>query len=284
MKALPEELHAKLIDVLEYFVNAKVSITQAPTGELINALQALPDVGGEARYFEQRQGCPIEEIDADRFNSIPADSRFKLYATPQSAQICPVAIVLEQLEDNQARIQWMFNPVPEGQELQWDHGPAQSAQIPAYATRLIAALQENSDPVSIDAAEELQRLYGMATPQSAQIPAGWKLVPIEPTDEMVAIGQSIFGSFVEDTPADYKRIYAAMLSAAPQPPQADVARDALVQPFLTDLAKDAARYRWLRDASNLHRDHREVYTALVEGFTAKEIEDAIDAAMQGEQL
>ena len=53
---------------------------------------------------------------------------------------------------------------------------------------------------------------------------------------------------------------------------------------LDALEPDAARYRWLRDASNLHRDHREVYTALVEGFTAKEIEDAIDAAMQGEQL
>jgi hypothetical protein len=37
-----------------------------------------------------------------------------------------VAIVEKQLDDNCARIRWMFNPVPDGQELLWDHGDATS--------------------------------------------------------------------------------------------------------------------------------------------------------------
>lgn len=47
------------------------------------------------------------------------------------------------------------------------------------------------------------------------------------------------------------------------------------------LRKDAERYRWLRDVPNLYRDHPEIYRAIVEGFTSKEIEDSIDEAMKG---
>ena len=53
------------------------------------------------------------------------------------------------------------------------------------------------------------------------IPAGWQLVPIEPTAEMIAQGEepwprnknSVFGAPVLSTS------YAAMLKAAPAPPQ-----------------------------------------------------------------
>ena len=41
------------------------------------------------------------------------------------------------------------------------------------------------------------------------VPAGWKLVPVEPTPEMLAAGDKYIG-----TPATYK----AMLSACPSPP------------------------------------------------------------------
>ncbi|MEN5063600.1 hypothetical protein [Achromobacter aegrifaciens] len=48
------------------------------------------------------------------------------------------------------------------------------------------------------------------------LPAGWKLVPIEPTDEMlVALGG--MGWMVQQKPESY----AAMLAAAPTPPQDD---------------------------------------------------------------
>ena len=51
--------------------------------------------------------------------------------------------------------------------------------------------------------------------------------------------------------------------------------------MMAEKEADAARYQWLRNAPNLYRDHKDVYSALVEGFTAKEIDSAIDAAMKG---
>jgi len=61
----------------------------------------------------------------------------RVHGTPPEANgIKPVAIVVEQLDDNEARVRWIFNPVPEGQELQWDHGPphepspAEAREIP----------------------------------------------------------------------------------------------------------------------------------------------------------
>ncbi len=38
----------------------------------------------------------------------------------------PVAIVLENLDNNEARIQYIFNPVPVGAELEWDHNDLDS--------------------------------------------------------------------------------------------------------------------------------------------------------------
>lgn len=55
-------------------------------------------------------------------------------ASPQETSQEPiraVAIVMEQLDNNEARIQWLFNPVPDGQELLWDHGDALAATPPA---------------------------------------------------------------------------------------------------------------------------------------------------------
>jgi len=46
------------------------------------------------------------------------------------------------------------------------------------------------------------------------IPEGWKLVPVEPTEEMKGAGGEAYSFNVEN-------IYAAMLAAAPVPPQAD---------------------------------------------------------------
>jgi molecular chaperone GrpE (heat shock protein) len=47
-----------------------------------------------------------------------------------------------------------------------------------------------------------------------------KLVPVEPTQEMLLSGRDVFGRNVEDTDSDYRRIYSAMLAAAPTPPEA----------------------------------------------------------------
>lgn len=56
------------------------------------------------------------------------------------------------------------------------------------------------------------------------VPEGWKLVPIEPTEEMSnsavdATGAGIGMSWVNRSPQKIFRVgYKAMLSAAPQPP------------------------------------------------------------------
>jgi len=53
--------------------------------------EALAQMQGEenARYFEQYQGQPIEEIDEDRFHHTPAECRFKLYTHPQASDPAP---------------------------------------------------------------------------------------------------------------------------------------------------------------------------------------------------
>jgi len=53
-----------------------------------------------------------------------------------------------------------------------------------------------------------------AAPQA--VPAGFVMVPVEPTPEMVLAGRELFGGFVEDTGGDYTRIHKAMLAAAPK--------------------------------------------------------------------
>lgn len=66
-----------------------------------------------------------------------------------------------------------------------------------------------------------------------QIPEGWKLVPIEPTEKMMDCYRA---AFISEKRFDGKEVYKAMLEAAPVPPahipeaekmveQDDIARD-----------------------------------------------------------
>lgn len=72
-----------------------------------------------------------------------------------------------------------------------------------------------------------------------RVPDGWRLVPIEPTYEMLlANGECDFPSGREWLNSDAKETWAAMLSASPQPPA--IATHGADE-------RDAARYRWLRD-------------------------------------
>ena len=51
----------------------------------------------------------------------------------------------------------------------------------------------------------------------------WKLVPVEPTPEMIKAGADvdciITGIDEIDAPEDYKRVFMAMLESAPPPPK-----------------------------------------------------------------
>jgi ribosomal protein L37AE/L43A len=51
--------------------------------------------------------------------------------------------------------------------------------------------------------------------------AGWKLVPVEPTPEMIEAGRDLFGDLVEDTESDYRRIWGCMAGAAPPIPASE---------------------------------------------------------------
>lgn len=72
-----------------------------------------------AWHVDHQGSCQIytalEGLDLDGCTVTP------LYLGAQSEQVARVAIVEEQLDDNCARVRWIFNPVPEGQELLWDH-------------------------------------------------------------------------------------------------------------------------------------------------------------------
>lgn len=41
----------------------------------------------------------------------------------------PIAIVREQLEENRAVVEWIFNPIPDGEELAWPAGETTPREI-----------------------------------------------------------------------------------------------------------------------------------------------------------
>ncbi|MFG5778247.1 hypothetical protein ACFIQF_14355 [Comamonas sp. J-3] len=56
--------------------------------------------------------------------------------------------------------------------------------------------------------------------QAQAVPDGWKLVPVEPTEEMLQAGRDTpLSGLEEDAPDDYKAVFKSMLSAAPPPPE-----------------------------------------------------------------
>lgn len=93
----------------------------------------------------------------------------------------------------------------------------------------------------------------------------WKLVPVEPTPEMIKAGANvdciITGIDEIDAPEDYKRVFMAMLEAAPTPAEApaDVAQtipsneqlaqilDGLDRCWGSESAKREFLRTWIRD-------------------------------------
>lgn len=75
----------------------------------------------------------------------------------------------------------------------------------------VAVNGKKGDPFSADI--ELVAVHALAA-QPAQQPAGWKLVPIEPTDDMLFAAE-------KSEPRGYRELYSAMVDAAqPAPVQA----------------------------------------------------------------
>ena len=104
--------------------------------------------------------------------------------------------------------------------------------------------------------DQLERELALLKASPASAPEGWKIVPVEPTGEMVDAGIRSLGT------ADKFR---AMLAAAPTPP-------------VSEDRKDAERYLWLRASDfdifgSPHAIH----------LSGKELDQAIDAAMYGDK-
>jgi hypothetical protein len=80
----------------------------------------------------------------------------------------------------------------------------------------------------------------------------WKLVPVDPTPEMVVAGIDTPVIVTEDDKIDqhddYKRVYASMLEAAPQPPELSDER------ILEIAAKAEAQWNAVADQYNQWRE------------------------------
>lgn len=110
--------------------------------------------------------------------------------------------------------------------------------------------------------KELADIKKLAT-SPASAPAGWKLVPVEPTQAMSEAAMNTFiRTSAHETEIDVDVLYHAMLAASPTPP-------------VSEDRKDAERYLWLRASDfdifgSPHAIH----------LSGKELDQAIDAAMQ----
>ncbi|WP_288081560.1 hypothetical protein [Pseudomonas sp.] len=125
-----------------------------------------------------------------------------------------------------------------------------------FAGQVLFAMPEANDLCEGDGSAHvyLAPPAPVAAPVAGQVPEGWKLVPVEPTEAMLQAGIDtpcvITGKDEHDQIEDYRSMYRAMLSAAPSAPSADtvsVPRPLLEQmaDSITDSAAvvDASQYR-----------------------------------------
>lgn len=117
------------------------------------------------------------------------------------------------------RSKWIFlNPVTADIWQVWQARAAFSPAAGQDNDKQLASLYQQAfqrEQKRADLAEaERDELKNKLADQQA-MPEGWKLVPIEPTDEMIDVAcESIVGGLFR---VDATRVYAAALSAAPKP-------------------------------------------------------------------
>lgn len=80
-----------------------------------------------------------------------------------------------------------------------------------------AMLQNGNSPAQSDCCPEQNYIAPAQDGDSPVIPDGWKLVPIDPTKDMLRAGQSVVGFWLNTV-----HCYSKMLAAAPAAPQQEV--------------------------------------------------------------
>jgi hypothetical protein len=107
------------------------------------------------------------------------------------------------------------------------------------------------------AKDALRSLAASAT----QVPQGWKLVPVEPTEEMLVHGQEAWLAMWRSKPSiedckEAENTYKAMLSASPPAPQAATQGEAVAWQWRTKL--DAAEGKdWVNCSREIYERARE---------------------------
>ena len=136
------------------------------------------------------------------------------------------------------------------------------------------------------------KTYEPAEASPASVPANFKMVPVEPTPEMLTAGECESDS----DRATYETVYAAMIASAPTPatwpdgtPRAfdnyahdkQFSEDSPTPPVSEDW-KDAKRYRWLRKEWFREDEDNSWFMQSESSFleSPDEFDAAIDAAMQ----
>ena len=113
--------------------------------------------------------------------------------------------------------------------------------------------------------------------QPASVPAGWKLVPVEPTDDMLAnVDEEVGGHCHSCTKwnaswSDCRRVYAAMLAAAPQAPQP---AQAVMAPEYAAAVRELAEQSGMSEAQVLRAAVR-LYQAEQKGLVTVEHKEQI---------
>lgn len=111
-----------------------------------------------------------------------------------------------------------------------------ATEFVAEVKELLATLQREAEPVA-EFVEDVAAIGGarfrllkplkvgsklflhppLPVEQAGAVPEGWKLVPLEPTREMMIAGEAESDSET----ATYESVFTAMLAAAPQPPKGE---------------------------------------------------------------
>lgn len=192
--------------------------------------------------------CDFEQLNA--LYALP-DGRHLLYTTPPKTTWQPIAtapkdnkrpLYFGSFEDGEL-VDLHFEGYWSDSEERWRYGSGYAAhpthwayqdepipQVSRYKallaerddlrTRMIAAFNDaqvaRKFAASLEAEVASQRSANAALTAMAQVPPGFKLVPVEPTNNMKSAVSQLFCKNPEATQSDY---YRAMLNAAPQPPK-----------------------------------------------------------------
>lgn len=70
---------------------------------------------------------------------------------------------------------------------------------------------------AIDGDEQFPRRAPYVATQLVVLPVGWKMVPVEPTEDMIKAVYPLH--YFTELSVELRRHYAEMLAAAPEPPQ-----------------------------------------------------------------